>query len=184
MQNDIVLRLHQALPQIRQWIDQYIESHAAAATTIPNRPPLSSAFPSEIFARTRMVLVDRTPFPPVSQFGLPELADHASLQFDGITFKNTIFLVSGHVTPRLQFHELVHTVQWAQLGADRFLLAYADGLLRFGYAQSPLERMAYGLEQQFVQGRQPKHLLTMIEGASEEIWKQSLPHVGEPDGVI
>ena len=182
MPGDIVSRLHRALPQIREWIDQYILSHAASAQTIQSRPPLSSAFPPEILARARMVLVDRTPFPPVAQFGLPEFAEHASLQFDGITFKNTFFVVSGHVTTRLQFHELVHTVQWARLGVDRFLLAYAYGLLKFGYENSPLEKMAYGLELKFAEGSQPKNLVKVIEEASDEIWRQAVPEVGEADG--
>jgi hypothetical protein len=94
-----------------------------------------------------MVLVSQTPFPPVSQFGLPEFGEHERRVFDGITFKNTFFVVDGRQTLRLQFHELVHTVQWARLGVDRFLLAYGFGLLKYGYEQSPLEKMAYGLEQ-------------------------------------
>jgi hypothetical protein len=80
-----------------------------------------------MFERARMVLVDRTPYPPVSQFGLPEFAAFERRSFDGITFKSTFFVVGD----RLQFHELVHVVQWARLGVDRFLLAYGLGLLQF-----------------------------------------------------
>ena len=38
---------------------------------------------------------------------------------------------------RLHFHELIHVVQWLTLGPERFLMAYADGLERFGYSQKP-----------------------------------------------
>jgi hypothetical protein len=127
-----------------------------------------------------MVLVSQTPFPPVSQFALPEFGEHERRAFDGITFKNTFFVVDGRQTLRLQFHELVHTVQWAKLGVDRFLLAYGFGLLQYGYEQSPLEKMAYGLEQQFVSGSLPKDLVRFIEDRSDAVWNQVAPIVGVP----
>jgi hypothetical protein len=116
----------------------------------------------------------------VSQFGLPEFAQHERRTFDGITFKNTFFVVDGCQTLRLQFHELVHTVQWARLGVDRFLLAYGFGLLQYGYEQSPLEKMAYSLEQQFERGPLPKDLVRVIEDGSDAAWNQVAPIFGMP----
>lgn len=175
---DIIRRFHSALPQIRAWIDQCLESHAAGARKLDNMPPLSTAFPPEILGQARMVLVSQTPFPPVSQFGLPEFAQHERWGFDGITFKNTFLVVGGRQTLRLKFHELVHTVQWARLGVDRFLLAYGVGLLQYGYEQSPLEKMAYSLEQQFMRGALPTDLVQIIEGGSDAVWNQVAPIVG------
>ncbi len=40
----------------------------------------------------------------------------------------------------------------SSLLGSAFLLAYADGLLHHGYAQAPLERMAYELEELFKRG--------------------------------
>lgn len=177
---DIIRRFHSALPQIRAWIDQYLESHSASARKLDNMPPLSTAFPPEVLGRARMVLVPKTPFPPVSQFGLPEFAQHERRGFDGITFKHTFFVVDGRQALRLQFHELVHTVQWARLGVDRFLLAYGVGLLQYGYEQSPLEKMAYTLEQQFVRGPLPADLVRFIEEGSDAIWSEAAPIVGMP----
>lgn len=74
MSEDIVTRFHRALPQIREWIDKLLQANAPKAHKIDASPPLILAFPPEVFERTRMVLVDRTPYPPVSQFGLPEFA--------------------------------------------------------------------------------------------------------------
>jgi hypothetical protein len=71
---DMIRRFHSALPQIRAWIDQYLESNAATARRLDSMPPLRTAFPPEVLARARMVLVSQTPFPPVSQFGLPQLS--------------------------------------------------------------------------------------------------------------
>ena len=54
----------------------------------------------------------------------------------------------------LYFHELIHVVQWRVLGPERFLAAYADGLERFGYRDSPLEAMAYDAQTAFSQSKQ------------------------------
>jgi RHS repeat-associated protein len=83
---DMIRRFHSALPQIRAWIDRYLESNAANARRLDSMPPLRTAFPPEVFARARMVLVSQTPFPPVSRFGLPEFADHERRGFDGISY--------------------------------------------------------------------------------------------------
>ena len=175
---DIIHRFHSALPQIRAWIDEYLESHVTSARNLDDMPPLSTAFPREVLGRARMVLVSRTPFPPVSQSGLPEFAQHERRGFDGITFKNTLFVVDGRQTLRLQFHELVHTVQWARLGVDRFLLAYGIGLLLHGYEQSPLEKMAYTLEQQFLSGALPTDLVRVTEQDSDTVRKEVASIVG------
>ena len=71
------------------------------------------------------------------------------MRFDGITFKDTFLLRQGRTSEELYFHELVHVVQWAQLGVNDFLLAYGLGLLRFGYHRNPLEQMAYTLQRDF-----------------------------------
>jgi hypothetical protein len=180
---DIIGRFHAALPQIRVWIDHCLESHAASALPLDLMPPLTTAFPRDVVERARMVRVNhQTPFPPVSQFGLPEFGQHERRAFDGITFKHTFFVVEGRQTLRLQCHELVHTVQWARLGVDRFLLAYGLGLLKYGYEQSPLEKMAYSLEEQIARGQQPKDLVRFIEEGSDAIWRQAELIVGTPAG--
>jgi hypothetical protein len=180
MQADIVSRFRAALPQVRAWIDQLIETNAASARQIETQwyPRLASSYPAELFERARIVTVDWTPFPPVSQFGLPEFAAYERRQFGGITFKNTFFVARGSESESLYFHELVHVVQWSRLGVDRFLLAYAAGLLQFGYEQSPLEKMAYMLQAQFERGPVPNGLMRVIEQGTDAIWSQVEPIVG------
>ncbi len=59
----------------------------------------------------------------------------------------TCFLKHRHTSNEaLHFHELIHVVQWQSLGPERFLKTYAEGLERFGYRNSPLEKMAYEVE--------------------------------------
>jgi hypothetical protein len=122
--------------------------------------------------------VDRTPFPPVSQFGLPEFASQEGRAFDGITFKSTLFVVRGRESEALYFHELVHVVQWARLGVDKFVLAYGVGLLEFGYENSPLEKMAYTLEEEFKRGRVPRDLVRVIEEGADNVWDQAAAILG------
>lgn len=58
----------------------------------------------------------------------------------------------------LHFHELVHVIQWRLLGPEGFLALYADGLERFGYRNSPLEVMAYELQDKFEREQEPIHV--------------------------
>jgi hypothetical protein len=104
------------------------------------------------------------------------------MPFDGITFKDTFFLKQGCDSEAVHFHELVHVVQWARLGIDNFLLAYGFGLLSFGYAQSPLEKMAYSLQRDFELGTLPQGLSCVIEQATDAIWEQAAPIVQAPYG--
>jgi len=65
---DVIRRLYAALPQVRAWIDQLLETHSANARKVStlgfNR--LASCYPAELLERARVVSVERTPpFPPV-----------------------------------------------------------------------------------------------------------------------
>ena len=68
----------------------------------------------------------------------------------GLRIVILIFLSGRHVSNEaLHFHELIHVIQWQSLGPERFLKTYAEGLERFGYENSPLEKMAYEAEDLF-----------------------------------
>ena len=69
----------------------------------------------------------------------------------------------------LHFHELIHVIQWQHLGGNPFLLHYADGLLRFGYADSPMERMAYTLQNQFEEGCEPFNIEDLVRSKLDEL---------------
>ena len=181
-QADVIRRFHTALPRVREWIDQFLDTHAdrARAVSTLGFTELSACFPRELLERAKVVSVDRVPFPPVDQFGLPEFAPILQMSFDGITFKDTFFLQQGRASVALHFHELVHVVQWSRLGVDNFLLAYGLGLLSSGYAQSPLEQMAYTLQRGFELGTPPQGLVRVIEQATDAIWNQAAPIIQGP----
>ena len=179
MQNDIIRRFHTALPRVRQWIEQLLDAHAdrARAVSTLGFTRLLACLPRDLLERAKVVTVERVPFPPVDQFGLPELTLMQQMSFDGITFRDTFFLRQGRTSEELHFHELVHVVQWARLGVDNFLLAYGLGLLQFGYEHSPLEQMAYTLQRNFELGTLPRELVRVIEEGTDAIWNQAAPVV-------
>jgi hypothetical protein len=164
---------------VRQWIDDYLESHAGHACSVSSLgyERLAACFPQELLDRAKVVTVSRVPFPPVDQFGLAEFAPVQQMSFTGITFKDTFFLQQGQASESLHFHELIHVIQWGTLGVDNFLLAYGVGLLQFGYAESPLEKMAFTLQRSFEQGTLPQGLVRVVAGLTDAIWEQAAPIV-------
>jgi len=67
----------------------------------------------------------------------------------GITFQD-IVVHAEPLTRRLLFHELVHAVQYVQLGLQGFAEHYVRGFLSGGsYEEIPLEKQAYELEGRF-----------------------------------
>jgi len=70
----------------------------------------------------------------------------------GITFRDRFFVVPNGNTESIYAHELVHTIQWRVLGVDAFLLTYGLGLIEHNYEGSPLEQIAFAVQQLFDQG--------------------------------
>jgi len=98
----------------------------------------------------KVVSVDELPIPPLSSWGLTRFADFERGNFNGVTYLNTFFIKRDDLrNEAIYFHELIHVIQWRILGPEQFLTLYADGLERFGYRDSPLEKMAYDAEAAF-----------------------------------
>jgi hypothetical protein len=177
MLSDIIPRLNAALPSVREWIEGYLDAHAHQARAVSNLgfTRLSTCFPHELLERAKVVSVERVTFPPVHQFGLPEFAGIQEMSFQGITFKDTFFVQQAITSESLHFHELIHVVQWDTLGVDNFLRAYGVGLFRFGYMESPLEKMAFSLQDTFERDVPPTGLMGIIEVRTNAIWDQVAP---------
>lgn len=139
-------------PLILAWISQTLAAHAPRAEPVMNRnfPRLGRYFSRRLLASAKVVTIDRLPVPPVGDWGLTQFAEWAGGEYGGITYLDTFFVTPGErANESLHFHELVHVVQWTVLGIARFVAAYAGGLEKFGYRKSPLEAMAYELEDRF-----------------------------------
>ena len=139
-------------PFVDSWIQSTLAAHAGGKRAVASCgfPRLQNYFRGETLASSKVVLVDRLPMPPVSRMGLPQFAVFEHGNFNGITYLDTFFLKPAVAKDEaVHFHELIHVIQWRILGAKEFLRRYADGLERFGYWMSPLEKMAYDAEAAF-----------------------------------
>jgi len=139
-------------PKLLGWIDVTLKAHAANARTVVSRgfPRLPLYFSADTLTSAKVVLVDQLPIPPLSSWGLTRFADFERGDFNGVTYLNTFFIKRVDLrNEAIHFHELIHVVQWRILGPEQFLRSYAEGLERFGYRDSPLERMVYDAEAAF-----------------------------------
>jgi hypothetical protein len=170
--SDLIRKWRSALPGVRVWIDDLLERYKAQATPIKRLafPRIRQVFPTDLLERAKVVvLTESVPFPPLSRMGLPEAVEMEKMPMAGITYRDTFFISRSDETEGLHFHELVHVVQWERLGVDDFLLAYGVGIIQSGYRNSPLEAMAYSLEEDFDAGRLPADLVQRIRQGTDAI---------------
>jgi hypothetical protein len=148
---DLLDRLQHAVPRMQRWMGDLHAAHAAAAASVASAgiPRLDAHFPASTLVRARVVLAAALPFPPVTDFGLPEFEPLAASPRAGVTFGSMYFLHPAHTAPGIHFHELVHVVQWRVLGVADFLQTYVVGLAQHGYERSPLEAIAFELQDAF-----------------------------------
>jgi hypothetical protein len=145
-------------PLIMGWIQQTLSSHTPKARVVASLGfrRLPQYFSPELLAYAKVVYVEVVPAPPLSQLGLNQFTDFENINACGITYLDTFFArLEARHDESLHFHELVHVIQWKLLGAKAFVAAYADGLERFGYRNSPLEVMAYNAQAMFEKTSQP-----------------------------
>ena len=125
-------------------------------THAPTSRPLSEAqrasvavhFPADVLDHARLTLVKHLQNPPfyveLERIGLQNLPQFKRMA--AITFIDVI-VSQDEFTPSLLFHELVHVVQYRELGVQKFAEFYVRGFLDTGeYLSIPLERVAYHLE--------------------------------------
>jgi hypothetical protein len=145
--------------QVASMVESYIENSREkyASKSVPLGAEQSSQmqlfFPDEILDRVRWVILRGTRIQDPQFYTmarimgikhLPSFSDTSAVTFIDVIVSHEEF------TPALLFHELVHVVQYAQLGVKEFASRYVSGFLKAGsYAENPLEKHAFELEQQF-----------------------------------
>lgn len=110
-------------------------------------------FPGEILSQVRLVRLEgeRVQDPPFYGMArmmgiknLPSFGDASAVTFVDVIVSHQDF------SDTLLFHELVHAVQYAQLGSKEFSSRYLDGFLKSGsYEGNPLEKHAFDLERRY-----------------------------------
>ena len=99
--------------------------------------------------------------------GLPQFGGFETANVSGTTYLSAFSAKQGQVTGPLFFYEYV--TQRGELGPDKFLAAYADGLERWGYAASPLEVMAFILQSRFERDTDPYDVVDHVKRRVTEL---------------
>jgi hypothetical protein len=152
--------------QLATMVEDYISS--SRTKYAPQSVPLSDAqraamqpyFPATVLDSTRLCVLDSKRVPNPSMYSmakmmgirnLPDFSEMAAITFVDVVVSHEEF------TDALLFHELVHVVQYAQMGVKEFAVRYVNGFIQGGsYEEIPLEKSAYALEGRYSQnGGQP-----------------------------
>ncbi len=152
------------LHRLEQWIDKTNLDHKDQRISCSKfYNEFKGFYPLEFLENSYFVVVDSIPkpnFPELRQLGLGDFID---IEGNGITYKNTYYIQSYLVSAlRLHFHELVHVAQWDHLGAIPFIERYITEIQTLGYDESPLEKMAYGLDDHFMTGGEKVDVPTYV----------------------
>ena len=160
-----------AIPSVNLWIDNYIDQHKSSRVCLANAgfSRLPSYFAQQILESAYYVLVPKIEAPPLAEFGLGELSFEGE-NYSGITFKDTFFVTSKNES--LHFHEMIHIIQWDELGPENFLLAYGVGLVKYGYRDSPLEEIAYSMQARFNAGKYIEDIEPTVRSHCRELLQQ------------
>jgi hypothetical protein len=162
---DLLVRLRNALPQMRQWIDDLHANHSGESVRASELgfSGLAAHLPRALLQNASAVMTYTIPFPPVRKFGLPEFEAMGNMAMDGITFGNMYFVRPAASVEAVHFHELVHVIQWTTLGFEQFLMTYGLGIIQHRYEQSPLEAIAYELQARLQHGHQLRNVVQTVE---------------------
>jgi len=170
---DLVHEYQATLAAVREWIEETLEENRDLAVPVSDLslPRIEKVFPPDLLGRAKVVVVAETvPLPPLSRMGFPEFARVERMPAAGVTYKDTFFVNRRCRIESLYFHELVHVLQWDRLGVDNFLVAYGTGLIQFGYRNSPLERMAYSLQDKFNRKALPDDVVGTVHRETDAVW--------------
>src|SRR5579859_566197 len=145
----------QLASMVESYISESQKKYASQAVplTEAQRATMQLFFPADILDKVRLCVLRGSRVPNPSMYSmakmmgirdLPDFSDMAAITFVDVVVSHEEF------TDDLLFHELVHVVQYAQLGVKEFAARYVNGFIQGGsYEEIPLEKNAYSLEGRF-----------------------------------
>jgi hypothetical protein len=167
--------LRHKAPAVKSWINNLLLTNQGKGTSALdyNFPNLIKYYDETILSAAKVIVADKIPQVPLASLGLPEFTVFESGNYDGVTYLDTYFVVPAQrYNESLHFHELIHVVQWARLGVDKFIMLYGILLLQSGYRNNPLEEMAYRYQNLFQQNRCPSDLVQRVCGETDNLLAQ------------
>lgn len=144
--------LRKMVADILGWIDATIERYRGDSMPVAEFgfTHLPHFYSRKLLESSRVVVVEGSPPLPPAILESMEILNLAESQICGITYRTTFFVnAEWALDESLHFHEMVHVLQWEHMGPRRFLSAYALELLKHGYVDNALERMAYSHQGRF-----------------------------------
>lgn len=151
-------QLEGLIKQVAEYIEGQRQTYRGKAAPLDKnqKAVMRPFFPESVLNSTRLVVLtgQRVSNPPfygelvkTLGFKADDLPDFANM--DAITYVDTV-VSHGPFADRLLFHELVHAVQYENLGLEEFAAKYVKGFLSGGsYEAIPLEQNAYELDARF-----------------------------------
>jgi hypothetical protein len=146
-------QIEQLVADLAAFIEEQRRLHAPLGKSLckDERTRLTIHFPAVVLDSTRFVrgrsLDNPSFYPELERIGFSNLPQFRRMA--AITFVDVV-VAQEKLTPSLLFHELVHVVQYRQLGLWKFAELYVRGFLETGeYLSIPLERVAYHMEDMF-----------------------------------
>ncbi|PSL12546.1 hypothetical protein CLV44_11775 [Marinobacterium halophilum] len=136
------------IEEIGEWIHQVNSLHKEVRRPCSVLAEHFNGFYSPDFLKTAFfVVTDEIPKPDFPELREAGLGDFIDMNVGGITYNDTYYVKKEVANElRLHFHELVHVLQWRELGPQGFIERYIREIQDFGYDNAPLEKMAYALD--------------------------------------
>lgn len=136
------------IEEIEEWIHQVNSSHREVRRSCSVFEEHFNGFYSPDFLKTAFfVVTDEIPKPDFPRLREAGLGDFIDMDVGGITYNDTYYVKKEAANElRLHFHELVHVLQWREIGPQGFIERYIREIQDLGYDNAPLEKMAYALD--------------------------------------
>src|SRR5437762_11825861 len=106
-------------PVVLGWIHQTLAQHSAQTQAVASKgfQRIPQYFGNLLLHSAKFAIVKRVPVPPLSALGLQQFSDFERGDYSGSTYLDTFFIRSDRASEEaLYFHELIHVVQWRELG--------------------------------------------------------------------
>ena len=143
-------QIAELISSVGVFIDEQRRAHVSSSRPLSDaeRRQLAIHFSTDVLDGARLTRVKHLQNPPfyaeLERRGFQNLPQFRRMA--AVTFVDVIVAQDEFTSPLL-FHELVHVVQYRELGLHRFAELYVRGFLETGeYLSIPLERVAYHLE--------------------------------------
>ena len=143
-------QIAELISNVALFIEEQRQAHAPGSRALSDaeRKQLAVHFSVDVLDGVRLARVKHLQNPPfyteLESMGFQNLPPFRRMA--AVTFVDVI-VAQDEFTSSLLLHELVHVVQYRELGLQRFAELYVRGFLETGeYLSIPLERVAYHLE--------------------------------------